>query len=103
MEDKKDLPQSISHKKLSLFMAKAKKENITFSQTEQKENIELEEFLKSIDEFEKASKKIMNKISSKNEKFLSEKSTNSIIALGAMEAHLNMALQAINIFKDDAK
>ena len=103
MEEKKDLPQAISHKKLSLLMLKAKKDNLLSSETTENDNIELEDFLKSLEEFEKASKEIINRISSKNEKFLSTKSSNSIMALGAMEVHLNMALQAIHIFKNDAK
>ena len=103
MEEKKDLPQAISHKKLSLLMLKAKKDNLLSSETTENDNIELEDFLKSLEELEKASKEIINRISSKNEKFLSTKSSNSIMALGAMEAHLNMALQAIHIFKNDAK
>ena len=32
---------------------------------------------------------------------LKDKSSNSLIALGAMEVHLNMALQALNAFKKD--
>tara|TARA_Y100001978_G_scaffold191531_1_gene195727 strand:- start:175 stop:486 length:312 start_codon:yes stop_codon:yes gene_type:complete len=103
MEEKKNLPQAISYKKLSLLMLKAKKDNLISSDNLKNENTELEEFLKSLEDFEKASKEIINKISHKNEKFLSAKSSNSIMALGAMEAHLNMALQAINIFKNDTK
>ena len=103
MEENKNLPKAISYKKLSLLMNEAKKDNFTFSETIHNENVDLEDFLKSIEEFEKVSKNIINKISHKNKKFLSSKSSNSIMALGAMEAHLNMALQAINIFKNDSK
>ena len=34
----------------------------------------------------------------KKENLLKDKSPNSLIALGAMEVHLNMALQALNAF-----
>jgi len=33
--------------------------------------------------------------------YLKDKSPNSLIALGAMEVHLNMALQALNAFNKE--
>ena len=40
----------------------------------------------------------MNELSKRKEHLLKDKSPNSLIALGAMEVHLNMALQALNAF-----
>ena len=34
---------------------------------------------------------------------LKDKSSNSLMALGAMEVHLNMALQALNVFNKDSQ
>jgi len=45
----------------------------------------------------------MNKISSNNKNILENKSSNSVMALGAMEVHLNMALQALKVFINDKK
>ena len=102
MEDRNNLPQSISHKKLSLLMLKAKKENLFFSDVDKDENKELENFLSSLDDFEKASKELIKRISDKNDNLFKSKSSNSIMALGAMEAHLNMAIQAMHIFKNES-
>ena len=82
-------------------MLKAKKENLSSNDYDISENKELDEFLNSLDEFEKASKEIINKIANKNKSLFKTKSSNSIMAIGAMEAHLNMALQAVHIFKND--
>ncbi len=104
MEEKNYLPQAISHKKLSLLMLKAKKDNLFFSDDINPQDKEIEEFFNTIDVFEKASKELMNKINKvtkENETIFLKKSSNSVMALGAMEAHLNMALQAMSIFKND--
>ena len=101
MNENYNLPPSISHKKLSLLMLKAKKENLSSNDYDISENKELDEFLNSLDEFEKASKEIINKIANKNKSLFKTKSSNSIMAIGAMEAHLNMALQAVHLFKND--
>ena len=41
---------------------------------------------------------IRDRLSKRKENLLKDKSPNSLIALGAMEVHLNMALQALNAF-----
>jgi len=101
MNENYNLPPSISHKKLSLLMLKAKKDNLSLNDYDISENKELDEFLSSLDEFEKASKEIVKMISNKKKNLFKTKSSNSIMAIGAMEAHLNMALQAVHIFKND--
>ena len=101
MEENYYLPSSISHKKLSLLKLKAKKDNFSFADSDISENTELEDFLKSLDDFERASKDLFKMISNTDKDLLKTKSSNAIMAIGAMEAHLNMALQAINIFKND--
>ena len=101
MNENYNLPPSISHKKLSLLMLKAKKDNLSLNDYDISENKELDEFLSSLDEFEEVSKEIVKMISNKNKNLFKTKSSNSIMAIGAMEAHLNMALQAVHIFKND--
>jgi len=43
-------------------------------------------------------KYLINELSKRKENLLKDKSPNSLIALGAMEVHLNLALQALNAF-----
>tara|TARA_Y100001970_G_C13969408_1_gene717377 strand:+ start:488 stop:796 length:309 start_codon:yes stop_codon:yes gene_type:complete len=101
MNEPNNLPKAISHKKLSLLMLKAKKD-LSFSEEIYSENKELEEFVESLNHLEKVSKQLINKIPKKDNDIFNEKSSNSIMALGAMEVHLNMALQAINVFKNNS-
>ena len=42
-------------------------------------------------------------ISKRNKNILKDKSSNSLMALGAMEVHLNMALQALNVFNKESQ
>ena len=60
-----------------------------------------QEFNELLENWEENTKNIINKVSSKNETILKNKSNNSIKAIGAMEVHLNMALQALKVFIND--
>ncbi len=100
MSDFNSLPNSISHKKLFQLFSKAKKDLIVSNNPM---DIEEEEFLEALENWECATKKLMKKISVKKENFFKNKSSNSLMAVGALEVHLNMALQAHNVFKNDPK
>ena len=102
MNESNKLPQAISHKKLSFLLLNAQKDK--FANTEESEqNTKLQdELLAELDNWELSTKSLLKKISSRNEKFLQEKSSNSLMALGALEVHLNMALQALQAFKKDS-
>jgi len=82
-------------------MLKAKKDLLSISESNNKESEELNEFLHDLDNLENIAKGIIKKVSSKNDKIFREKSSNSIMAIDAMEVHLNMVIQAINVFKND--
>jgi len=99
MGNSNNLPKAISHKKLSSLLLKAQKDR--FSSEDDLSNIEQEEFLESLKNWDKNTVNLLQKISSKNEKLLDKKSSNAIMALGAMEVHLNMALQALKVFMKD--
>ena len=60
-----------------------------------------QEFDELINNWEIVTKDVIKTISKRNQNLLKDKSSNSLIALGAMEVHLNMALQALNAFKKD--
>ena len=101
MNESNKLPQAISHKKLSLLLLNAKKDIFANSE-ESEQNTKLQnELLSDLEDWELSTKSLLKKISSRNEKNLKDKSPNALMALGAMEVHLNMALQALLTFKRD--
>ena len=97
MSESNNLPQAISHKKLSYLMLKAQKDS-HFSDELELESPEKREFEELINNWEVSTKNLVNELSKRKENLLKDKSPNSLIALGAMEVHLNMALQALNAF-----
>ena len=103
MSESNKLPQAISHKKLNYLMLNAQKELNALDDSKNSESLEKIEFDELIDNWEIVTKDVIKKISKRNKEFLRDKSSNSLIALGAMEVHLNMALQALNAFKKDFK
>ena len=101
MKESNKLPQAISHKKLSFLLLTAQKDKFASSE-ESDQNTKLNnELLAELDNWELSTKSLLKKISNRNEKYLQDKSPNALMALGAMEVHLNMALQALQGFKKD--
>ena len=103
MRDSNNLPKAISHKKLSSLLIKAQKDKISTLGEDEILEIENQEFIELLENWEENTKNIIKKVSSRDETFLKNKSSNSIMALGAMEVHLNMALQALKAFINDKK
>ena len=101
MSESNNLPQAISHKKLSYLMLKAQKESYFSDKSAEIDNPEKREFDDLINNWEASTKKVIKEISKRKDILLKDKSPNSLIALGAMEVHLNMALQALNAFNKD--
>ena len=101
MNDSNNLPQAISHKKLSFLLLNAQKDKFATSEESEQYAKLQDELLADLENWELSTKSLLNKISSRNEKYLQNKSSNSLMALGAMEVHLNMALQALQAFKKD--
>ena len=102
MSESNNLPQAISHKKLTYLMLNAQKDLNASDDKKNTESLEKQEFDELINNWEIVTKDVINKISKRNKNLLKNKSSNSLIALGAMEVHLNMALQALNAFKKDS-
>ena len=101
MKESNKLPQAISHKKLSFLLLNAKKDKFANSE-ESEQNTKLkDELLAELEDWELSTKSLLKKISNRNLKHLQEKTPNALMALGAMEVHLNMALQALQSFKKD--
>jgi len=101
MSESNNLPQAISHKKLNYLMINAKKE-VNSDDIKNEDSLEKKEFDEIINNWEKLTKDVINTLNKRNENLLKDKSSNSLIALGAMEVHLNMALQALNAFKKES-
>ena len=102
MSESNNLPQAISHKKLTYLMLNAQKDLNASDDKKNTESLEKQEFDELIDNWEIVTKDVIKTISKRNKNLLKNKSSNSLIALGAMEVHLNMALQALNAFKKDS-
>ena len=103
MSESNNLPQSISHKKLSYLMLNAQKEVSFSDDLGNIDDTEKREFNDLISNWENITKDVIKTISKRNKNLLNDKSSNSLIALGAMEVHLNMALQALNAFNKDSE
>ena len=103
MSESNKLPQAISHKKLSYLMLKAQKDVNVPNDIENAADLEKIKFEELVNEWDILTKDVIKTISKRNKNVLKEKSSNSLMALGAMEVHLNMALQALNAFRNDIK
>ena len=101
MNEPNKLPQAISYKKLSFLLLNAKKDKFASSEENEQYTKLKDELLTELNDWELTTKSLLKKISSRNEKHLQDKSPNALMALGAMEVHLNMALQALQGFKKD--
>tara|TARA_Y100000589_G_scaffold223809_1_gene211323 strand:- start:237 stop:545 length:309 start_codon:yes stop_codon:yes gene_type:complete len=101
MNESNKLPQSISHKKLSLLLSNAQKDKFASFDENEQHTKSHDELLTELDNWELSTKSLLKKISNRNKKYLQGKSSNSLMALGAMEVHLNMALQALQGFRKD--
>ena len=101
MGDSNNLPKAISHKKLSSLLVNAHKDKFSSTGEDTLIEIEQQEFIELLENWEENTKNILKKVSSKDKNILRNKSSNSIMALGAMEVHLNMALQALKVFIND--
>ena len=102
MNEPNNLPQAISHKKLSFLLLNAQKDKFASSEESEQHSKLQDELLAELDNWELCTKSLLKKISSRNEKYLQDKSSNSLMALGAIEVHLNLALNALHGFKKDS-
>ena len=103
MSESNNLPQAISHKKLTYLMLQAQKELNASDDTLNTNDLEKIEFNELINNWEIVTKDVIKTISKRDENLLKDKSSSSLMALGAMEVHLNMALQALNAFNKESQ
>ena len=103
MSESNKLPQAISHKKLTHLMLHAQKELHASDDTTNTNDLEKIEFDELINNWKIITKDVIKTISKRDKNLLKNKSSNSLMALGAMEVHLNMALQALNAFNKESQ
>ena len=86
---------AISHKKLNEFLIKAKKDISSIDSFENNHSDAKKEFDDLIKNWTETSQKILTTMNNKDKFFTDNRNPKSLMALGAMGAHINMALQAL--------
>ncbi len=101
MSDIKPIPEFISHKKLKGFLSKAPKERKFLNEA----NIELNQSKENLDDllqhWLKSSENLIGQLKKDESYITNEKRSKSLLSLGAMEAHINMAIQALKAYESD--
>ena len=85
-------PNAISHKDLTKLFDNAKKETASIDADA---NNEVKEFNNLISNWTKTSQELLLKLKEEENILSKNKNSKSLLAYGAMGAHLNMALQAL--------
>ena len=88
-------PNAISHKQLKLLLQKAKKEMPSIGYPEIQEINENQDFNDLITNWTETSQQILLKLNKKDQVISKNTNPKSLLAFGAMGAHINMALQAL--------
>ena len=102
MNNNQSSKNAISHKDLQSFLINAKKDiTSTDSIDKNQKNEEEKEFNDLIKNWTETSQKILLTMNSKEEFFSKNKNSKSLMAFGAMGAHINMALQALKATECD--
>ena len=101
MSEYSSLPFSISHKQLNSLLANAQKEehnnpNEPCSHSQEKEDFEL-----LLLNWSSLSEELIKVISQKKDYLSNNKGANSLLALGALDAHLKMAIQAHRAYEKE--
>ncbi len=92
---------AISHRELNSFLNKAKKEISSIDQNESPQNEENKEFNDLIKNWTATSQKVLLILNKKENILTRNRDPKSLLAFGAMGAHINMALQALKATESD--
>tara|TARA_B100000214_G_scaffold114745_1_gene81008 strand:+ start:1557 stop:1868 length:312 start_codon:yes stop_codon:yes gene_type:complete len=93
--------KAISHKELNSFLIKAKKDFSSINNLEFNETKEIDEFNDLIKNWTESSQKILTTLNEGKKVLAKNKNPKSLMAFGAMGAHINMALQALKATETD--
>ena len=86
MSESNNLPQAISHKKLTYLMLNAQKDLNASDDKKNPESLEKQEFDELINNWEIVTKDVIKTISRRNKNLLKDKSSNSLIASAACKS-----------------
>ena len=92
---------AISHKELNDFLIKAKKDISSINTSENNQIKGHQEFNDLIKTWTEVSQKILQMMNKEQKVFAKNRSPKSLMAFGAMGAHINMALQALKATESD--
>ena len=92
---------AISHKELNDFLIKAKKDISSINTSENNQIKENQDFNDLIKTWTETSQKILLMINKEQKVITENKNPKSLMAYGAMGAHINMALQALKATESD--
>ena len=92
---------SISHKKLNDFLIKAKKNISSINSSENNQIRENQEFNDLIKTWTETSQRILVLMHKEQKVITENRNPKSLMAYGAMGAHINMALQALKATESD--
>ena len=100
--DNNQFPKNaISHKELNDFLIKAKKDISSLNVSENKEINGNQEFNDLIKTWTETSQKILLMMNKEQKVLTENRNPKSLMAFGAMGAHINMALQALKATEFD--
>ena len=94
-------PNAITHKELNTLMKKARKEMPSIDTSENYFSNETKEFNNLIKHWTETSQKILLLMKKEEQVLTKNREPKSLIAFGAMGAHINMALQALKATEFD--
>ena len=89
------LQNAVSHKELNDFLIKARKDISLSNSSDNNKFKEEQVFNDLVKSWSETSKKILVIMNNREKVFTKNKSPKSLMAFGAMGAHINMALQAL--------
>ena len=92
---------AISHKELNDFLIKAKKDISSINTSENNQTKENQEFNELIKTWTETSQKILILMNNQQKVCTENRNPKSLMAFGAMGAHINMALQALKATESD--
>tara|TARA_Y100001968_G_scaffold133875_1_gene122124 strand:+ start:571 stop:879 length:309 start_codon:yes stop_codon:yes gene_type:complete len=94
-------PNAISHKDLNVLLNKAKKEISSINTSDIYEINENKEFNDLIKNWTDTSQKLLLMLNKKDQVFTKNRNSKSLMAFGAMGAHISLALQALKATEFD--
>ena len=92
---------AISHRELNDFLIKAKKDISSVNTSDNNQTKENQEFNNLIKTWTKTSQKILLMMNREPNVLAENRNPRSVMAYGAMGAHINMALQALKATESD--